>query len=176
MNVPENEYFLSRWRSLIRCETTKVWYDRLITNSFNFGGEFYITLQYFKVTGQILTGKTGLIHSRLCHSLKRYSCKITLNNNILVLFTWYMTECWISFYLFLPRCRLRGWCFWKWNDRKYLNERQLWLFLIFQNLRLLTYLNRDYFVIQVRTQTLQINDFSSRVFKEASKECYQYNI
>ena len=66
-NVPENEYFLIRWGSLIRCETTKVWNDRLITNSFYFGGEFYTTLQYFKVTGQILTGKTGLIHSRLCH-------------------------------------------------------------------------------------------------------------
>ena len=66
-NVPETEYFLIRWGSLIRCETTKVWYDRLITNSFNFGGEFYTSLQYFKVTGQILTGKTGLFYFRLCH-------------------------------------------------------------------------------------------------------------
>ena len=66
-NVPENEYFLIRWGSLIRCQTTKVWYDRLITNSFYFGGEFYTTLQYFKVTGQILTGKTGPFYFRLFH-------------------------------------------------------------------------------------------------------------
>lgn len=66
-NVPENEYFLIRWGSLIRCETTKVWNDRLITNWFYFGGEFYTTLQYFKVTGQILTGKTGPFYFRLFH-------------------------------------------------------------------------------------------------------------
>ena len=117
-NVPENEYFLIRWGSLIRCETTKVWYDRLVTNSFNFGGQFDTSLQYFKVTGQILTGKTGLIYFRLCHELKRYLSKITLNNNILVLFTWYMTGCWISFYLHLPSYRLRGWCFLKVKRQK----------------------------------------------------------
>ena len=81
-NVPENEYFHSRWGSLIRCEVTKVWQGRFVTNPFHFGGELCTTLS--------------------------------------------LTECLISFYLHLPSCRPRAWCFWKRNNRKILNERRFY--------------------------------------------------
>ena len=49
-NVPENEYFHSRWGSLIRCEVTKVWHGRFITNPFHFGGELCTKLRFLAVT------------------------------------------------------------------------------------------------------------------------------
>ena len=31
-NVPENEYFLRKWGSLMRCKTTKFWHGRFVTS------------------------------------------------------------------------------------------------------------------------------------------------